>query len=123
MELFIDELVKGLGAVLVGALIALIVKLLKRMGIALDVERMQQLESSARQAVLRVEETAATQLKNKVSEWTGPEKLHAAVTDVITRLPRVDAEEAERIVKAVLPTMGLGAAAGAAELGKALRTK
>lgn len=123
MEQLIEELLKGLGVVLTGALVALAVKLLQRFGIALDVERQQQLESMARQAVARVEEIAAQHAKAQVREWTGPEKLSAAVTDIVEQLPRVDREEAKAIVQAVLPSMGIGAAAGATELGKALRTQ
>lgn len=123
MEQLIEEVLKALGVVLATGLVALVVQLLKRMGIALDVERQQQLESMARQAVAKVEEIAAVHAKAQVREWTGPEKLSAAVADIVEKLPRVDREEAKAIVQAVLPSMGIGAAAGAAELGKALRTQ
>jgi len=123
VEQLIDVVLKGLGALLVGALITLVGKLLQRMGIALDVERQQQVESMARQAVAKIEEIAANQAKARVRDWTGGEKLSAAVADVVAKLPRVSHEEAVSIVQAVLPSMGIGAAAGAAELGKALRTQ
>jgi len=123
MEQLVEELLKAFGIVLTGALVALVVKLLQRMGIALDVERMQQLESIARQAVAKAEEIAAGHAKAQVREWTGAEKLSAAVTEIVAKLPRVNREEAKSIVQAVLPSMGIGAAAGAVELGKALRTQ
>lgn len=123
METLIDAIVKTLGGALLVALIALAAKLYTRMGIALTVERQQQLESAARQAVMRIEELAAAQLKLGLAAWNGPQKLSAAVTDIVDKLPRVDRSEAERIVQAVLPSLGLGATAVVVELGKALRTR
>lgn len=123
MEQLIDEVLKGLGVVLVSAVIWLVQRLLARMGVELDIKRQQQLESMARQAVAQVEEIAAQHAKAQVREWTGPEKLSAAVATIVEKLPRVDHEEAKAIVQAVLPSMGIGAAAGATELGKALRTQ
>jgi hypothetical protein len=122
MEQLIEPIVAGLGVVLTMAVIALGTQLFRKLGIELDVKRQQQLESFARSAVLRVEEVATAEARKHLSAWTGPQKLQAAVTDVVDRLPRVDRAEAERIVHAVLPTVGIGAAA-AVELGKALQTK
>lgn len=126
MEALIDQLVQVLGGVVAAALVAVLVKLFQRFGIALDQERQDQLQTVARQAVARAEEWGATQLKgiakSKLPSLSG-EKFERAVTDVIARVPRVSREEAEAIVTAALPQMGLGAAAGAAALGKALRTK
>lgn len=123
MDALIDELLKGFGVVLVGMVMWLVQRLLQRMGIELDIKRQQQLESMARQAVAQVEELAAEHAKTALREWSGPEKLSAAVTTIVDKLPRVDREEATAIVQAVLPSMGIGAAAGAVELGKALRTQ
>ena len=122
MEQLIDPIVTALGGLLAGVLVALVLRALKKMGIELDVQKQQQLEGVARAAVLRVEEVAKAQARKQVGQWTGAQKLQAAVTEVVDRLPRVDRAEAERIVHAVLPTVGIGAAA-AVELGKALQTK
>jgi ERCC4-type nuclease len=121
-EQLIDPIVTAMGGILAGVLVALALRALKKMGIELDVQKQQQLESVARAAVLRVEEVAKSQARKHLADWSGPEKLQAAVTEVVDRLPRVDRDEAERIVHAVLPTVGIGAAA-AVELGKALQTK
>lgn len=119
LDPLINEGVKALFALLITVLLPLAWRLLKKAGISLDIEKQQRLEAAARAAALRVEETAAAQIKAKVRTWTGPEKLQAAIAEVMAKkLPRVDQAEAERIVKAVLPTLGLGAT----ELGKALRT-
>lgn len=125
MELLVDELVKGLGALAVAALTAVLVKLFQRFGIALDAEKRDRLEGVARQAVARAEEWAAAQVKAKVSKVKipGADKFEKAVTDVLDRVPGVTREEAEAVVTAALPQMGLGAAAGARELGKALRKR
>lgn len=123
IEQLIDPIVAALGVVLAGAIVTLGTRLFKRLGIDLDIKRQEQLEGYARAAVLRVEELAKAQAHARLAEWTGPEKLQAAVSDVVDRLPRVDRDEAERIVHAVLPTLGMGATAGVVELGKALQTK
>jgi hypothetical protein len=126
MEGLIDQTVQMVGAMLAAALVAVLVKLFQRFGIALDQERQDQLQSVARQAVARAEEWGATQLKGLAKRKLpalGAEKFERAVTDVVARIPRVSREEAEAVVQAALPQMGLGAAAGAAALGKALRTK
>jgi hypothetical protein len=124
MDGLIDQTVQMIGAMLAAALVAVLVKLFQRFGIALDQERQDQLERVARQAVARAEEWAAAQVKAKVSKKIpGSEKFERAVVDVLERIPRVSREEAEAIVTAALPQMGMGAAAGAAALGKALRTK
>jgi hypothetical protein len=125
MDGLIDQTVQMIGAMLAAALVAVLVKLFQRFGIALDQERQDQLEHVARQAVARAEEWAAAQVKAKVvsKKIPGSEKFERAVVDVLERIPRVSREEAEAIVTAALPQMGMGAAAGAAALGKALRTK
>lgn len=124
MDAVIDQAVQALGAIVAAALVAVLVKLFQRFGIALDQERQDQLTRVAQQAVARAEEWAAAQVKAKVKgKIPGAEKFERAVADVIARVPRVSREEAEAIVTAALPQMGLGAAAGARELGKALRTK
>lgn len=121
-EQLIDPIVTALGGLLASLLVALAIRAFQKMGIELDAKREAQIESVARAAVLRVEEVAKAQARKHLTEWTGPQKLQAAVTEVVDRLPRVDRAEAERIVHAVLPTVGIGAAA-AVELGKALQTK
>jgi hypothetical protein len=108
-----------LGAALATLITSLLVQLVQRFGIQLDLERQALLEAAARKAVLMVEEQAANALKRGLSEWTGPQKMTAAVTDIVDHIPRVDRAEAERIVQAVLPALGLGAT----ELGNALRTR
>jgi hypothetical protein len=124
MDVVIDQTMQALGALLATALVAVLIKLFQRFGIALDQERREQLEGVARQAVARAEEWAAAQAKERLAgKIPGSAKFERAVVDVIDRIPRVTRDEAEAVVTAALPQMGLGAAAGAAALGKALRTK
>lgn len=109
IEQLIDPIVAALGVLLAGAVVTLGTRLFQKLGIELDIKREQQLESVARAAVLRVEEIAKAQARKHLADWSGSQKLQAAVTEVVDRLPRVDRDEAERIVHAVLPTMGMGA--------------
>jgi len=126
MDVMIDQTVQILGAVVAAALVGVLVKLFQRFGIALDQERQDQLQSVARQAVAHAEEWGAAKLrgvaKSKLKSLSR-DKFELAVTDVLAKIPRVSREEAEAVVTAALPQMGLGAAAGATALGKALRTR
>jgi len=123
MDVLIEEVVKLLGGVLAGALIALVLKLSKKAGLSIDSEREAQIRQAAVDAVSRVEEWAATQIKAKKKNITGGVKLERAIADVIDRVPGVTYEEAEQVIQAALPQMGLGAAAGARQLVKAIRTR
>lgn len=121
-DALIDQVMQALGVVLAGALVALVIQILRKIGITLDADKQAQLEYFAKQAVLRVEEYAATYAKKKLVGLTESQKFSMAVTDLIEKVPRVDRVEAERIVTAVLPQLGIGAAAGVTHLGNALRT-
>ena len=109
---------------LASTLVALVVLGLKKLGLSIDADKQAQLEYVAKQAVLKVEEQVSARVAGAVDASLGPitSKLNMAVVDVIAKLPRVSKQEAEDAIHAALPQLGLGAAAGAAALGKALRT-
>lgn len=111
-----------LGTLISGLIIALLVQAFRKLGFSLDAEREAQLEYVVRQEVLRVEERAARMLKESGIQQRGEQKLRDVLIAVTDRIPRVDHAEAERIVHAVLPQLGLGATAYVRELGKALKT-
>lgn len=125
MDAVIDQLVQLAGAVLAPLLVAVVVQVLRRIGLSVDAERKAMLEYFAKQAVLGVEERAAAWAKANISgrAMSGAEKMQAALEEVLARVPRVSREEAKAVIEAVLPQLHIGAAAGARELGKALRTK
>ena len=124
MDLLIDEIVKLLGGVLAGALIALVVKLLHRVGLQINEDREKQLRAVAVDAIARVEEWAASHAKRKLkTKITGADKLESAVADIIDRIPGVSHEEAEAVIHSMLPHMNMGAAAGTREIVKAIRTR
>jgi hypothetical protein len=127
MDTLFDELIRQglgvLGTALTAVLVALAIKALQRIGISLDAERAAQLEYTARQAVLAVEERAAAYAKAHVTKMLPAEKMRQAIIDVTNRIPNVDDLEARRVIEAVLPQVGAGAAAGLRELGKAIGTR
>lgn len=123
MDELIQQVISYLGAALAAALVALAVQLLRKMGFSLDAERHAQLETVVRQAVLKAEEQAAAYAKAHVSKMLPADKMRLAVAHVLAKLPRVSEAEAADIVQAVLPQMGIGAAAGAQKLGEALRSR
>jgi sorbitol-specific phosphotransferase system component IIBC len=125
METLIEQALGVVGLAVGGWIVALLVQLFRKAGIELDEKREAQLRDAAAAAIAKAEEWAAAQLKGKFAnkKIPGQEKFERAVGDVLAKIPNVSREEAEDIVTAMLPQMGLGAAAGAAALGKALRTK
>ncbi len=122
MDELIQQALGYLGTVLATLCVALATLVLRKIGISLDADRQAQLEYVVKQEVLRQEELAAERLKKTGIVTSGAEKLRSALEAVTDRLPRVDRDEAAAIVQAVLPQLGIGAAAGLRELGKALKT-
>jgi len=94
---------------LVGVLVALAVKGLRRLGLDVEVKQEQQLGALARQAVLYVEEIAAQQLKKQMRTWSPDEKLARAMQVVQDKLPKADAGDVRRAVHAALPDVNAGA--------------
>ena len=117
-----QPIIDALIALAATALTGMIVRLFQKVGLALDADRTAQVEYWARQAVLYAEERAAAQIGSSIVKWSPGAKLEAAVAQLMSKAPRITREEAEAIIHAALPQVGLGAAAAAAELGKALRT-
>lgn len=118
-----NELVHALAPVLVAGIMALIGFAIKKVHLSISADTQARLQVIAQQAVLSVEERAAALVAQELRKWTPAEKLNAAISEVLQRLPNVSAEEARSAVNAALPQMGLGAAAGAVALGKAMRTR
>lgn len=103
MDAFIDEVVKIIGAALGTALIGLLVQLARKYGFDISAAKHAQLESVAQQAILMVEEKAAAAVKAQVGKVNPAEKLNAAVSIVLERMPGVSREEAADIIHAKLP--------------------
>ena len=113
-------------ALLVPFVIAVLVRVFQKFGLSLSAERRANLEAGLMKGALWVEEWAERKFKETGVKVPAAVKLEKAIekglTFVVGKIPRVSAEEAADIVNAGLPQIGLGAAASARELGKALRT-
>lgn len=110
----IDEVVKVVGTLLAGLIAALVIQGLRKLGLSIDADRAAKIEYFAQQAVLTVEEKAAAYLKQQAAAMKPEQKLHEAMVVLMQRFPKLSAEDAQRIVTAALPKVGLGAAMGKA---------
>lgn len=97
------------GAVLV--LAPIVVKLLDLLNAKAKNEKTKAVAQAAADAITFVEETAAEIAKsNPELAKKGAEKLEAARVEFQKKYPKVPIAEAEKIIKTVLPKLGLGAA-------------
>lgn len=126
MEDFVNivlvEVLKFALVAAVGLLVPILVQVLRRAGLQLSVEREAAVNQVALLAAAEVEEWAAKKLKANLPV-SGGEKAERAIETILTKLPNVTEAEAKAALHAALPQIGLGAAAGLKELGKALSTK
>jgi len=116
------QLVQIILPILASALVALVVMALKKLGISISADNQAKLDYTAKQAVLKMQEVAASKLQQGLERIPGAQKLELATADVLAKLPNVTQAEAVDAIHAALPQLGLGAAAGITALGKALQT-
>lgn len=114
MDEILKQVLQALAVAIAGFLIVLLKRLFAKWGIDLNEKQEAQLESYARQAVLYVEEEAARRLKGKLPTLTPEEKNQLAIAKIMQWSQSATVSEASDKVKAVLPTLGLGATAGKA---------
>jgi hypothetical protein len=122
MDALIDPLFQALGAALGMALTALVVLLLKKVGLSVDADRTAKIEYYAQQAATFAEEQAAAYAKKHLVKMEAGQKLQIATAKLLSKVPGVNANEAQDVIIAALPGLRLGAAAGGQKLGEALRT-
>lgn len=122
LDQLFTELMKVLTPILVSLLVAAAGYAIRRLHLSVSAEQDAQLAYYANLAVLYAEEKAANYLKTHGVKMDPISKLNMAVTQLLTKVPRIDQDEAVKIVQASLPGLKMGAAAGAVALGNALRT-
>lgn len=105
----------ALAPLLVGAVTAAAVQLFRKFGLDLDAQKQAKVEYYARLAIQEAEEWAARKLTQANIVITGSEKLSRAVESLVAKVPGVSQAEATALVHALLPEVGVGAAAA---LGK-----
>lgn len=123
MDPLIDAVFQYLGVFAAAALSALIVQLLRKVGLSLDADRQAQVEYFARMAVAKAEELGAAYAKKHAVKMDPAHKLQIATQALIAKVPRITPDEAQDIVTAALPGMKMGAAAAMGKLGDALRSR
>lgn len=115
MDQIVDQVVKLVFdvavVVLVPLVVALAVRLLQKVGLSLSAENQAKLEKVARDGIMLAEERAAAAVRRSLPEWSSGEKLQAATRHLLDQVPGITTMEAERIVTAELPKVGVGAAA------------
>lgn len=97
--------------VLVVVLIGFIINFVrKKTGIKISEALQKKAETAAVQAVLAVEETAASKLKDKSETWLSKRKHGEAFKRIINVVPEISKEQADELVHwAVAKIPGLGA--------------
>lgn len=109
LDTLIQTVVQSAIVVLVPMVVAAAVQLLRRLHIQLTADQEAALTEAVRRAALEAEEWAAGRIKAKLPV-TSYQKLQRA-TESLTEPFGLTPQEAESRIKAVLPQLGLGAAA------------
>lgn len=117
------RLIVTVGAVvLVPLAVAAVVKILQRLGLEVEAGQRDRIERIVREAVLSVEEWAAAAARRSNVSVRAGAKLERAVTAILDRVPNISRQEAEALVHAALPALGLGAAEHLARTRQAAET-
>lgn len=104
----IDQVLGSLAAVLVSVLVALAVKVLKKVGLSLEADEQAKLEYFAAQGINKAKEMAAVKLKSAVT-LSSAEKKAIALDHVLANVPDVTPSVAGAVITATLPQLGEGA--------------
>jgi len=119
----VDVLLAGIGTILAALLARALAALgtwLQSRGLETRLLEAEYQQALAQQAVSAVEERAAAlRLRAGTSVLAGAEKLEAAVTDLVARLPGLPRDRAQQLVHAALTQLGAGAGAHLAEMSGA----
>lgn len=108
LDAFVNTVIAIATPVVAGLVVALLVKGLKHISISLNAAQEQRLRGVAEDAVMYAQEWAADRIKRHIPT-NGPAKMTQAVTMILDRIPGIDDEEAERLVKAALANLEMGA--------------
>lgn len=111
-----------IGTALASLLTAIATQVLRRLNLQLTAQRQAEIEHVVGLAITRVEEFGANYLRRHGFALDASQKLQMAVTEIVGKIPRIDRAEAEAIVHALLPAMGLGATAALGKLTAGLAT-
>ena len=112
MQEIINEIVKALVVTSIGAVaplvVAVIVQLFRKVNIELGVAQQDQVRIVVQNILLEVEEWASHRIKASVPVTSGA-KMERAIESIINKVPGINEEEAEQLVREELPKIGLGA--------------
>jgi hypothetical protein len=111
LDALFTPVVQALGSALVAAVLALIVQLVRRIGIDLTAQQQAKIEHYARLAIQAAEEWAGRQIKAHLTPPQSVDKLVYATKYLLTRVPGLTEAEAQDLIHAQLSAVGKGAAA------------
>lgn len=118
MDTLLDEALKAVFVAVSGALgtllVALLVRLLQRVGLSISAEQQAKIEKLAQEAILAAEELARAEIKAGAAKMPSEAKLTQAVEDLMAKVPKLAADEADAVIHAQLAR--LRAASGGALL-------
>ena len=95
----------------VGFLVRWLKALGTKAGITIDVQKEAMLEHRIQSFLLQVEEEAAARIRAGLPKWAPGEKFSRVFEKVVGVIPGISRQEAEELIQANLPKIGLGAIA------------
>lgn len=123
MEGLIEGIVAGIGGLVLMAVGWAATNVARRFGVELSASRQAQIEHFAQLGIGYAQEMARQWATEHASKMHPAQKLEAATTFLLDRVPGVTLEEAEAIVHAKLPGLRREIDEAAAMLGNAIRTR
>jgi len=116
-----DIVLTLLGTILTiaGAFLAKFLKnLAAKAGISLSAQKQALLDSTVQDLILRIEEESAARIRAGLPRIPGGEKFEQVLIDVVDKIPGLSRTDAEQIIQANLPKIGVGALANQVKAGK-----
>ena len=112
MDLVIDELVKkvlqAIAPIIAAGIVAVLGLFARKIGLQISAENQARVEKMAHDAIFLAEEKVTALVKRGVTPMQT--KLEMAITHLVDKVPGITVTEAEQIITAELPKLGLGAA-------------
>lgn len=122
MEELIGQATQALGAIAATALVALVVQVARKFGLQVGAQQQARLEHYAQLGIKYAEEQARKALVARGEKLAGSLKQSMALEFIVAKLPRVNPDEARKVIEALLPDLREGLTKGVGELGNALRS-
>lgn len=113
MDALLDEALKAVFVAVAGSLgtllVAILVKLLQRVGLSVSAEQQAKIEKLAQEAILAAEEWARAEIKAGSLKMPSTAKLVQATEDLMAKVPSLTAEDADAVIHAQIAKLRVAA--------------